>query len=1058
MKKHRLLALALAAVLAFPVSGITAEAANDYSGTNVITQLPGTDREFFSEDSTKEDWFNISGYAADGVQDRSQYYEEYVKAGKKDTRYYKVVEEDGYWKTGTSANKEYISKEAYEALDTAAKEGYRFVTAEEQFTIAITSGAKVIQVNAEELDLGYYYLLKNNIPLGGVTKVSDYEKGYQPQTNPCIMNKDDVDSINANKFTSQEFKNKSKELIADMEGAGVSEFSLNSHTTLFSTSGCRIRHCGISLNSCDDVVIRNFRFDGIYEWDDLYTNATTEQDYTTRKRYGWCYIAISGSNDIWVDHCTFGFAFDGNIDIKNGSSASLTWCQFGVQDISDNGENPATTNWQDSEGSELWKSILFMEEYYQKYKKGETDGWHFQLYTKYRDQGATPQEILRYAAMHSKVHLCGSGEDSFYTNVNEKITLAFNYYTNIIQRIPMIRQGNGHMYNCVVDNTEWQANVNAMKNKEVSGLYNGFISINNARDGATIGTDTCVFREVVPMCGKEYQGMDLGNVNAQWKDIVKPMVNHNLVVNSRVINSNGTDYTGSSWDNNGENPLTAGKWDWDDKASIGNFKWSLWANQDQFAGEISGKLDGVEGKLLSWAEENGADQYYKQFYIGSDDLGYSYKCFELDDVETMLSTYGGARKNVFDEDDVINYITPYTNDNLAQEYKTKVVIDVSGGTLDKLDNMYYLKAGESVTLPGEEDITRNGYVFKGWRKIESRAEDGSAIYGEADKNVTVQAGDSFETVYYVAKWDVLTYEVRFDSMGGSQIESKAVPFGSALSSVGGLPADPQREGFTFRGWYNYDPETRTYGTKVYDSTAIKSDITFYAKWRAAKVDIVFNSNGGSAVETINDAEYGKTITLPEAPAKNGATFLGWYYDKGLTKQFKETTKVTESLSPDINENGTLTLYAKWEGGSTVPEKVTLSFDTAGGTTQAAIEVTPGAAVGELPVSVKAEYVFTGWYGEAECTTASAFTTESSIEADTTVYAGWAKKGDVDGNGKIAAEDALMVLKRVANMLKPEDLTAIQEKQADVDGNDKIAAEDALMILKYVANMITGFDA
>lgn len=61
------------------------------------------------------------------------------------------------------------------------------------------------------------------------------------------------------------------------------------------------------------------------------------------------------------------------------------------------------------------------------------------------------------------------------------------------------------------------------------------------------------------------------------------------------------------------------------------------------------------------------------------------------------------------------------------------------------------------------------------------------------------------------------------------------------------------------------------------------------------------------------------------------------------------------------------------------------------------------------------------------------------------------KGDVDGNGSVQAEDALLVLKYVAHMVN---LSEEKQAVADVDGNSKIAAEDALMILKYVAHMVS----
>ena len=60
-------------------------------------------------------------------------------------------------------------------------------------------------------------------------------------------------------------------------------------------------------------------------------------------------------------------------------------------------------------------------------------------------------------------------------------------------------------------------------------------------------------------------------------------------------------------------------------------------------------------------------------------------------------------------------------------------------------------------------------------------------------------------------------------------------------------------------------------------------------------------------------------------------------------------------------------------------------------------------------------------------------------------------GDVDGNGKIASNDALLILRYVAKLTTELDLDA-----ADVDGNGKVASNDALLILRYVAKLINEF--
>lgn len=59
-------------------------------------------------------------------------------------------------------------------------------------------------------------------------------------------------------------------------------------------------------------------------------------------------------------------------------------------------------------------------------------------------------------------------------------------------------------------------------------------------------------------------------------------------------------------------------------------------------------------------------------------------------------------------------------------------------------------------------------------------------------------------------------------------------------------------------------------------------------------------------------------------------------------------------------------------------------------------------------------------------------------------------GDVNDDGKINAEDALLILKHVAK------IEIIDTTPADVSFDSKIDAQDALLVLKYAAGIIPGF--
>ena len=79
-------------------------------------------------------------------------------------------------------------------------------------------------------------------------------------------------------------------------------------------------------------------------------------------------------------------------------------------------------------------------------------------------------------------------------------------------------------------------------------------------------------------------------------------------------------------------------------------------------------------------------------------------------------------------------------------------------------------------------------------------------------------------------------------------------------------------------------------------------------------NVCFNAMGGSAISPVESD--GKTIELPTAPTRENFTFVGWYYDRALTKAFDKDSLATKPLEADV------TLYAKWAQSA----KVTYVFE------------------------------------------------------------------------------------------------------------------------------------
>ena len=105
------------------------------------------------------------------------------------------------------------------------------------------------------------------------------------------------------------------------------------------------------------------------------------------------------------------------------------------------------------------------------------------------------------------------------------------------------------------------------------------------------------------------------------------------------------------------------------------------------------------------------------------------------------------------------------------------------------------------------------------------------------------------------------------------------------------------------------------------------------------------------------------------PNKKGYTFDGWYEDSNLTIKHESST-----VTSDLN------LYGKW-----TPKNYKISFDSQGGNTLDAKEVTYEQTYGDLPTPTRQGYTFTGWYLNNTHITSQS---KVQIMQDTTLKASW----------------------------------------------------------------------
>jgi hypothetical protein len=83
-------------------------------------------------------------------------------------------------------------------------------------------------------------------------------------------------------------------------GVSLIDIKPKSGLTIFSANGATIRHCTFNIKSTHNIIVRNLKFDEMWEWDEATKGQYDKND--------WDFIDLGNGgavSNIWVDHCTF---------------------------------------------------------------------------------------------------------------------------------------------------------------------------------------------------------------------------------------------------------------------------------------------------------------------------------------------------------------------------------------------------------------------------------------------------------------------------------------------------------------------------------------------------------------------------------------------------------------------------------------------------------------------------------------------------------------------------------------------------------------------------------
>jgi pectate lyase len=210
-------------------------------------------------------------------------------------------------------------------------------------------------------------------------------------------------------------------------GVSLIDIKCKSPLTIFSANGATIRHACFNIKSTANIIVRNLKFDEMWEWDEA-----TKGNYD---KNDWDFIDLGNGgtvNNIWIDHCTFTKSYDGIVDVKQGSfGITFSWNKY-------TGDDGAT-----NPNSFVWQQI----------NKLESNKTAYAMYNNIRTSGLSTTDIVAIIQGHDKTHLVGANSLKA-ENATHTLTFHHQWFINPWDRcVPRLRAGSVHDYNIYVDDT-----------------------------------------------------------------------------------------------------------------------------------------------------------------------------------------------------------------------------------------------------------------------------------------------------------------------------------------------------------------------------------------------------------------------------------------------------------------------------------------------------------------------------------------------------------------------------------------------------------------------------
>ena len=203
-------------------------------------------------------------------------------------------------------------------------------------------------------------------------------------------------------------------------------------------------------------------------------------------------------------------------------------------------------------------------------------------------------------------------------------------------------------------------------------------------------------------------------------------------------------------------------------------------------------------------------------------------------------------------------------DTLGSDGLKVVTLDLGGGTLGNSseDIQIIVKTGSEFTAPASDGLTRPA------------GNTGSYFMWLGSNGKFYVPGDSVpaDVTALTVQWTVPTYAVTLHPNGGTINSGNVTGYTYGVGATLPTADDMIYTGHTFKGWYDNENLTGSPVTAIGGTGTGNKE--YWAKWEINQYTITVKPENGKADITITQ-DYGTAITAPEAPTREGYTFMGW---------------------------------------------------------------------------------------------------------------------------------------------------------------------------------------